>query len=98
MVFEGGTRLARTADVLRRPLVLLQGARRGAELIVEERLATAHGKDVSSARARIGVDAGFFAVEALNSLGAVYFNYYIFFFLQRHFGFGNAGNLTFSAI
>jgi len=43
-------------------------------------------------------DAAVFALEALNSLGAVYFNYYIFFFLQRHFGFGNLQNLSFSAL
>src|ERR1051325_7916383 len=44
------------------------------------------------------LDAGYFLLEALNSVGAVYFNYYIFFFLQRHFGFGNTQNLTFSAV
>src|SRR4051812_23265325 len=43
-------------------------------------------------------DAGYFGLEALNSLGAVYFNYYIFFYLQRHFGFGSAQNLAFSAV
>jgi predicted MFS family arabinose efflux permease len=79
-------------------VVLLQGHRRGAELIVEGRSATTNGEAVSKVRTRIGVDSAFFVLEALNSLGAVYFNYYIFFFLQRHFGFGNVGNLTFSAV
>jgi MFS family permease len=79
-------------------VVLLQSDRRGAELIVQQTSETPNGKVVSTRRARIAMDAGFFGLEAMNSLGAVYFNYYIFFFLQRHFGFGNAGNLTFSAI
>src|SRR5258706_1628357 len=44
------------------------------------------------------ITAGYFILEALNSAGAVYYGYYIFFFLQKHFGFGNLGNLTFSAV
>src|ERR1043165_2283741 len=43
-------------------------------------------------------DAEYFLLEALNSAGASYYNYYIFFFSQRHFRFCNAQNLTFSAV
>src|SRR5207249_8476686 len=44
------------------------------------------------------VAAGYFLLEGLNTCGATYYSYYIFFYLQKHFGFGNVGNLTFAAL
>src|SRR6185503_12804918 len=41
---------------------------------------------------------GYYVLEALNSCGACYYFYYLFFYLQKHFGFGNAGNLSFCAL
>src|SRR2546425_7269225 len=44
------------------------------------------------------VAVGYFLLEGLNTCGATYYSYYIFFYLQKHFGFGNVGNLTFAAL
>src|SRR5205809_3489494 len=44
------------------------------------------------------IAAGYFLLEGLNTCGATYYSYYIFFYLQKHFGFGNVGNLTFAAL
>src|SRR3954463_5855858 len=49
-------------------------------------------------RASPGLRGGYLLLEALNSCAMSYYGYYIFFFLQEHFGFGNLGNLTFSAV
>jgi len=49
-------------------------------------------------RASSGLRAGYLLLEALNSCAMSYYGYYIFFYLQKHFGFGNLGNLTFSAV
>src|SRR4051812_47767515 len=49
-------------------------------------------------RASPGLRGGYLLLEALNSCAMSYYGYYIFFFLQKHFGFGNLGNLTFSAV
>src|SRR5437867_849203 len=51
-----------------------------------------------ASRGSARITTGYFVLEALNSAGAVYYGYYIFFYLQQHFGFGNLGNLTFSAV
>ena len=42
--------------------------------------------------------AGYYLLEGLNSCAACYYFYYLFFYLQKHFGFGNTGNLTVCAI
>src|SRR5256714_2630889 len=44
------------------------------------------------------IAAGYFLLEGLNTCGATYYSYYIFFYLQKHFAFGNVGNLTFAAL
>ena len=36
---------------------------------------------------------GCFVLEAMNGLGTSFYNYYIFFFMERRFGFGKADNL-----
>src|SRR5882757_2672024 len=40
---------------------------------------------------------GFFVLEGLNSFATVYYCYYLFFFMQEAFGFGNKANLTLAA-
>jgi predicted MFS family arabinose efflux permease len=40
---------------------------------------------------------GFFVLEGLNSFATVYYCYYLFFFMQEVFGFGNKANLTLAA-
>ena len=42
--------------------------------------------------------AGYFVLEGLNSAATSYYFYYLFFYLEKHFGFGNLGNLAFSAL
>src|SRR6266850_3985249 len=49
-------------------------------------------------RASSGLRSGYLLLESLNSCAMSYYGYYIFFYLQKHFGFGNLGNLTFSAV
>jgi MFS family permease len=39
-----------------------------------------------------------FTLEALNSFGTTFYIYYLFFFMQREFGFGNQGNLALAAL
>lgn len=41
---------------------------------------------------------GFFILEGINAFAAAYYFNYLFFYLQKHFGFGNLGNLVFSAL
>jgi MFS family permease len=41
---------------------------------------------------------GYFALEALNSFTTVYYLYYVYFFMQRTFGFGNKANLLLAAL
>ena len=41
--------------------------------------------------------AGYFVVEGLNSLATVFYFYYLYFFMQKAFGFGNAANLLLAA-
>src|SRR2546421_2139525 len=41
---------------------------------------------------------GFFVLEGVNAFATAYYFNYLFFYLQKHFGFGNLGNLTFSAL
>jgi predicted MFS family arabinose efflux permease len=41
---------------------------------------------------------GYFVLEGLNSLGTVYFLYYLYFFMQREYGFGNGANLALAAL
>lgn len=45
-----------------------------------------------------GLRIGYLILAALNTCGTSYYLYYLFFYLQKHFGFGNLGNLTFSAL
>src|SRR5437870_3268987 len=40
----------------------------------------------------------YFVLEGLNSFAAVYYAYYLFFFMQRVFGFGNKANLALAAL
>ena len=40
---------------------------------------------------------GYFALEGLNSFATSFYFYYLFFFMQRQFGFGNLGNLSLAA-
>ncbi|HMC26246.1 MAG TPA: MFS transporter [Verrucomicrobiae bacterium] len=53
---------------------------------------------IHSAAQSSAIAAGYFVLEGLNTCGATYYSYYIFFYLQKHFGFGNVGNLTFAAL
>jgi len=41
---------------------------------------------------------GFFVLEALNSLCTVYYFYYLYFFMQQVYGFGNRANLMLAAL
>jgi predicted MFS family arabinose efflux permease len=41
---------------------------------------------------------GCFVLEGLNSLGTVYYLYYLYFFMQREYGFGNCANLALAAL
>jgi len=41
---------------------------------------------------------GYFTLEALNSVGAVYYFNYLFFYMREHFGFGNLNNLLLTAL
>jgi len=41
---------------------------------------------------------GFLLLEALNAFAMAYYFNYLFFYLQKQFGFGSIGNLTFSAL
>src|SRR5881409_958123 len=41
---------------------------------------------------------GFFILEGVNAFATAYYFNYLFFYLQKQFGFGNLGNLTFSAL
>ena len=34
--------------------------------------------------------AGYYVLEGLNAAATSYYFYYLFFYLQRHFGFGNS--------
>jgi len=42
--------------------------------------------------------AGFLVLEAINAFAMAYYFNYLFFYLQKQFGFGSIGNLTFSAL
>src|SRR5258708_20701459 len=44
------------------------------------------------------IKTGFFILEAVNAFAVAYYFNYLFFYLQKQFGFGNLGNLTFSAV
>lgn len=41
---------------------------------------------------------GYFALEGLNSFATVYFFYYLYFFMQKVYGFGNQSNLMLAAL
>jgi predicted MFS family arabinose efflux permease len=41
---------------------------------------------------------GYFVLEGLNSLGSVYFLYYLYFFMQKEYGFGNRANLALATL
>src|SRR5271165_2305729 len=41
---------------------------------------------------------GYFALEGLNSFATVYYFYYLYFFMQKAFGFGNQANLMLAAL
>jgi MFS family permease len=41
---------------------------------------------------------GYFVLEGLNSFATVYYLYYLYFFLQKEFGFGNKANLLVAAL
>jgi len=40
---------------------------------------------------------GYFVLEGLNSFATVYYFYYLYFFMQKAFGFGNKANLALAA-
>ena len=42
--------------------------------------------------------SGYFVIEGLNAAATAYYFFYLFFYLQKNFGFGNLGNLTCSAL
>ena len=42
--------------------------------------------------------AGYFVLEGLNSFATSFYLYYLFFFMQRQFGFGNVENLALAAL
>ena len=37
---------------------------------------------------------GYFILEGLNSFASVYYQFYLYFFMQMAFGFGNKANLV----
>ena len=41
---------------------------------------------------------GYFVLEGLNSFATVYYFYYLYFFMQKSFGFGNKANLALAAL
>ena len=41
---------------------------------------------------------GYFTLEGLNSFATTFYFYYLFFFMERQFGFGNLGNLSLAAL
>src|SRR5579863_2732436 len=41
---------------------------------------------------------GYFALEGLNSFATVYYFYYLYFFMQKGYGFGNQANLILAAL
>src|SRR6476646_8649826 len=41
---------------------------------------------------------GYFVLEGLNSFATSFYFYYLFFFMQRQYGFGNLGNLSLAAL
>ena len=41
---------------------------------------------------------GYFILEGLNSFATVYYAYYLYFFMQKEFGFDNKANLTLAAL
>src|SRR5579864_9490239 len=41
---------------------------------------------------------GYFVLEALNSFATVYYFYYLYFFMQKVYGFGNKTNLMLAAL
>lgn len=43
------------------------------------------------------IKTGYFALEGLNAFATSFYFYYLFFFMQREFGFGNLGNLSLAA-
>src|SRR5262249_52874639 len=44
------------------------------------------------------VKVGYFVLEGLNSFATSFYFYYLFFFMQRQYGFGNLGNLSLAAL
>jgi MFS family permease len=42
--------------------------------------------------------SGYFVLEGLNSISTAFYFYYLFFFMQREFGFENLGNLALAAL
>src|SRR5579859_990696 len=42
--------------------------------------------------------AGYFVLEGLNSFATVYYFYYLYFFMQKEYGFGNQANLMLAAL
>src|SRR3954452_8172222 len=44
------------------------------------------------------IKTGYFLVEGLNSFSTVYYTYYLYFFMQQTFGFGNQANLALAAL
>src|SRR5438094_6130122 len=58
-------------------------------------------RDPQSARANRKLamsKTGYFILEGLNSFGLVYYTYYLFFFMEQVFGFGNQANLALAAL
>jgi predicted MFS family arabinose efflux permease len=41
---------------------------------------------------------GYFVLEGLNSFGTVYYLYYLYFYMQKEYGFGNRSNLALAAL
>src|SRR3954468_4336541 len=41
---------------------------------------------------------GYFILEGLNSFATVYYSYYLYFFMQKEFGFDNKANLELAAL
>src|SRR2546428_102215 len=42
--------------------------------------------------------SGFFLLEGLNSFATVWYLYYLYFFMEKRFGFGNKANLALAAL
>ncbi len=76
-------------------MVLFEGIGRNTNFEIATHSLTAHADPCMF---RIQRKTGYFVLEGLNSFATVYYAYYLYFFMQEVFGFGNTANLTLAAV